>query len=64
MTKQYKIIYQDNMTSYYLDNVFLNENDAWEYIEDNGLNDGYSLYRVEEIKQQEVAQWLILMLEI
>jgi len=55
MTKQYKILYQDNMTSYYLDNVFLNENDAWEYIEDNGLNDGYSLYRVEEIKQQKVA---------
>jgi hypothetical protein len=55
MTKQYKIMYQDNMTSYYLDNIFSNEDDAWNYIDDNCLNDGYSLYRVEEFKQQEVA---------
>lgn len=55
MKKQYKIMYQDNMTTYYLDNIFLNEDDAWNYIDDNCLNDGYSLYRVEEYKQQKVA---------
>ena len=55
MKKQYKLMYQDNMTTYYLNNIFLNEDDAWNYIDDNGLNDGYSLYRVEEYKQQEVA---------
>ena len=38
MKKQYKIMYQDNMTTYYLNNIFLNEDDAWNYIDDNGLN--------------------------
>ena len=55
MKKHYKILYQDNMNAYYLDDIFSNEDDAWNYIDDNGLNDGYSLYRVEEYKQQEVA---------
>ena len=56
MKKHYKILYQDNMNAYYLDDIFSNEDDAWNYIDDNGLNDGYSLYRVEEYKHQEVAQ--------
>ena len=55
MKKHYKILYQDNMNTYYLDDIFLNENDAWEYIENNNLNDGYCFYNVEQFKQQEVA---------
>ena len=53
MKKYYKILYQDNMNTYYLDNVFSNENNAWEYIKNNNLNEGYSFYNVEQFKQTE-----------
>ena len=51
MKKYYKILYQDNMNTYYLDNVFSNEDNAWEYIKNNNLNEGYSFYNVEQFKQ-------------
>ena len=51
--KTYKIKYQDNMTAYYLNEQFLTENKAWQYIEDNDLNNGYSFYNVEEFKINE-----------
>ena len=51
--KTYKISHQDNITSYYLNNSFSTEDKAWEYIEDNNLNNGYSFYNVEEFKKNE-----------
>ena len=53
MKKHYKILYQDNIKSYYLDNIFLTEKKAWKYIENNSLNEGYCFYNVEQFKQTE-----------
>ena len=53
MKKYYKISYQDNIQGYFLDKEFSTENDAWHYIEDNNLNNGYSFYNVEEVKTKK-----------
>jgi len=53
MKKYFKILYQDNINIYYLDNTFLTEKKAWKYIENNSLNEGYCFYNVEQFKRTE-----------
>ena len=51
MKMKYKIQYKDNMTCYYLKNIFKTELLAWKYIENNGLNGGYQFYDVVSCKK-------------
>tara|TARA_R100000687_G_scaffold63064_1_gene51016 strand:+ start:433 stop:576 length:144 start_codon:yes stop_codon:yes gene_type:complete len=45
----YKIIYQDTMTCYYLDDEFNSEDDAWNYINENFFEGSKDFYDVEKI---------------
>ena len=48
---KYKIQYKDNMTCYYLKNIFKPELLAWKHINNNSLNEGYQFYDVVPCKK-------------